>query len=111
MFDEATVDAIQEVLAELDERLEKLTPLPTADILIETLVAADGTGTLTIQCEQELKQIREGVVRGTDKWEVISGTGQFEGAEGSGTGTTKVDLNTGTFTKNLKGEIILPNGD
>ena len=30
MFDEATVDAIQEILAELDERLEKLTSLPMA---------------------------------------------------------------------------------
>lgn len=28
MFDEATVDAIQEILAELDKRLEKLTSLP-----------------------------------------------------------------------------------
>jgi YgiT-type zinc finger domain-containing protein len=30
MFDEATVDAIQEILAELDERLEKLTSMPLA---------------------------------------------------------------------------------
>jgi hypothetical protein len=30
MFDEATVDAIQEMVAELDERLEKLTSLPMA---------------------------------------------------------------------------------
>ena len=85
--------------------------VPTADILIETLVAADGTGTLTIRCEQELKQIRPNVFRGTDKWEVIGGTGSYNGAEGSGTGTTNVDLNTGTFTKDLKGNIILPNGD
>jgi YgiT-type zinc finger domain-containing protein len=30
MFDEATVDAIQAILADLDERLEKLTSLPMA---------------------------------------------------------------------------------
>lgn len=85
--------------------------VPTADILIETLHAADGSGTLTIRCEQVLKQIRPNVFRGTDKWEVIGGTDRFSGAEGSGTGVTNVDLNVGTFTKNLKGNIIFPNGD
>lgn len=36
---------------------------------------------------------------------VIGGTGQCAGATGSGTGTTYVDLNQGTFAKVLSGRI------
>jgi len=77
---------------------------PNTDILIETLVAANGD-TLTIRCSQVLEEISPGVYRGTDSWTVIGGTGRLSGATGSGTGVTNVNLNTGTFTKNTTGAI------
>ena len=77
---------------------------PTTDILIETLTAANGD-TLTIRCAQVLQEISPNVFRGTDTWTVIGGTGRFSGATGSGTGETIANLNTGTFTKQMIGNI------
>lgn len=34
---------------------------------------------------------------GVDQWTVIGGTGRFENAEGSGTASTHLDLNSGTI--------------
>ena len=80
---------------------------PTTDTLTETITAANGD-TLTILCDQVLEQISPGVFRGMDTWTVIGGTGRFSNATGSGTGETNVDLNTGTFTKQLIGVITIP---
>ena len=77
---------------------------PNTDSLTETLTAANGD-TLTIMCNQTLEAISPGVFRGIDEWTVIGGTGRFSNASGSGTGETQVDLNTGTFTKELTGAI------
>ncbi len=80
---------------------------PVTDTLIETLTAANGD-TLTIRCEQALETLGNGVLHGTDTWEVTGGTGQFEGATGSGTGDTYVhDLST--FTKHFTGTITYEN--
>ena len=74
------------------------------DTLTETLTAANGD-TLTILCNQTLEAISPGIFRGTDTWTIIGGTGRFSNASGSGTGETQVNLNTGTFTKDLTGAI------
>jgi len=77
---------------------------PTTDTLTETLTAANGD-TLIIRCDQVLEEISPGVFHGTDTWTVIGGTGRFSDATGSGTGETQVDLNVGTFTKDMTGAI------
>lgn len=77
---------------------------PNTDSLTETMTAANGDS-LTILCNQTLEEISPGVFRGMDEWTVIGGTGRFSNASGSGTGETQVDLNTGTFTKELTGAI------
>ena len=86
---------------------------PTAsgftDVLVETLTAANGD-TITILCNQVAVQESPGVFVGTDEWTVIGGTGRFEGATGQGTGVTHIDLNNGTFDKQLTGTISAPNG-
>ena len=74
------------------------------DTLTETFTAANGD-TLTILCNQVIEEISPGVFHGTDTWTVIGGTGRFSDATGSGTGHTYVDLNAGTFTKELTGVI------
>ena len=78
--------------------------VPTEDILVETLTAANGD-TLIIKCDQILEVVGPGVFRGTDTWTVIGGTGRFSSATGFGSGVTNVDLNVGTFTKDLTGRI------
>jgi hypothetical protein len=80
------------------------------DVLVETLVAANGD-TLTILCIQTAVQTSPGVFVGTDQWTVIAGTGRFAGATGSGTGITHVDLNNFKFDKQLTGIISAPNGN
>jgi len=89
-----------------------ITPTPEGftDVLVETLVAANGD-TLTILCIQTAAPTSPGVFLGTDQWIVIGGTGRFAGATGSGTGVTHVDLNNGTFDKQLTGSISAPNGN
>lgn len=77
---------------------------PNTDSLTETLTAANGD-TLTILCDQVLEEVSPGVFRGTDTWTVIGGTGRFSNASGSGTGETHVNLNLGTFTKQMTGSI------
>jgi hypothetical protein len=77
---------------------------PNTDTLTETLTAANGD-TLIILCNQVLEEISPGVFRGTDTWTVIGGTGRFSAATGSGTGETNVDLNAGTFIKEMSGTI------
>lgn len=77
---------------------------PSTDTLTETLTAANGD-TLVILCNQVLEEISPGVYRGTDTWTVIGGTGRFSDATGSGTGETHVDLNAGTFAKDMTGAI------
>jgi hypothetical protein len=78
---------------------------PTTDTLTETLTAANGD-TLTILCNQVIEETGvPGVLHGTDTWTVIGGTGRFSNATGSGTGETNVDLNAGTFTKQMTGVI------
>ncbi len=74
------------------------------DTLTETLTAANGD-TLTLLCQQVATPISPGVYHGVDQWTVIGGTGRFSGAAGSGTGDTYVDLNKGTFTKEMTGAI------
>jgi hypothetical protein len=76
------------------------------DTLTETLTAANGD-TLTLLCFQVAVPIGPGMLHGTDQWTVIDGTGRFSGATGSGTGDTYVDLNSGTFTKELTGTITV----
>lgn len=78
-----------------------------SDVLFEELTAATGDK-LFIRCDQVLEEISPGVFRGTDSWEVTGGTGRFNGATGSGGGTTNVDLNAGTFDKELNGTITIP---
>jgi hypothetical protein len=89
-----------------------LAPTPTGftDLLVETLTAANGD-TITILCHQVAVQKSPGVLEGTDQWIVVSGTGRFSGATGSGTGVTFVDLNRGTFSKQLIGTISAPAGN
>jgi hypothetical protein len=77
---------------------------PNTDTLTETLTAANGDTLVTLY-EQILEEIGPGIYRGTDTWTVIGGTGRFSNASGSGSGETSVDLNTGTFTKELTGVI------
>ena len=78
---------------------------PTTDTLTETLTAANGD-TLTILCNQVIEETGvPGVLHGTDTWTVVGGTGRFSNATGSGTGETSVDLNAGTFTKQMNGVI------
>ncbi len=74
------------------------------DTLVETLTAANGD-TITILCQQTATPVSPGVYVGSDEWTVIGGTGRFGGATGSGDGETHVDLNLGTFTKDLAGSI------
>lgn len=74
------------------------------DILTETFTAANGD-TLTLLCNQVATPVAPGVYDGVDQWTVMGGTGRFENAEGSGTASTHVDLNAGTFTKELTGTI------
>ena len=74
------------------------------DTLVETLTAANGD-TVTLLCHQVATPVSAGVLHGVDTWTVISGTGKFTGATGSGTGTTDADLVHGTFTKVATGTI------
>ena len=74
------------------------------DTLIETYTAANGDQ-LVLQCEQVATFVSPGVLEGTDAWTIISGTGRFSAASGSGTGHTHADLNTHTFTKDATGSI------
>ena len=74
------------------------------DTLTETLRLANGD-TITILCHQVAVPVSPGVYEGTDQWTVIGGTGRYAGASGSGTGTTHVDLNDGTFAKSMTGSI------
>jgi len=80
------------------------------DVLVETLTAANGD-TITILCNQTAVQQAPGVFQGSDEWTVIGGTGRFAGASGSGTGVTYIDLNNGTFSKQLTGTISAPSGN
>ena len=88
-----------------------ITPTPTGltNVLVETLTAANGD-TLTFFCTEVAVEISPGVFQATDQWVVIGGTGRFEGATGQGTADTHVDLNNGTFTKQLTGTISAPSG-
>jgi hypothetical protein len=74
------------------------------DTLTETLTAANGD-TLTLLCIEVATPVSPGVYEGSDQWQVIGGTGRFEGATGEGTATTHVDLNTGEFSKQITGSI------
>ncbi len=79
-----------------------------ADTLTETLDLGNGN-TLTLLCHQTAVRISTSpdaiVYRGSDRWTVLSGTGQFKNATGSGTGDTYVDLSYGKFIKVLSGTI------
>ena len=83
-----------------------------ADTLTETLILANGD-TLTLLCLQSAVRISPDaagfglsiVYRGSDRWSVSNGTGQFKNARGAGTGDTYVDLTSGTFIKVLSGTI------
>lgn len=87
---------------------------PTAsgmtDVLVETLTAANGD-TLTILCNQVAVEQNPGIFEATDQWTVIGGTGRFAGASGSGTGVTHIDLNNGTFSKQMTGTVSAPSGN
>jgi hypothetical protein len=89
-----------------------ITPTPTGltNVLVETLTAANGD-TLTFLCSEVAIETSPGVFQATDQWVVIGGTGRFAGATGQGTADTHVDLNNGTFTKQLTGTISAPNGN
>lgn len=80
------------------------------NVLVETLTAANGD-TLTFLCTEVAVETSQGVFQGTDQWVVIGGTGGFEGVVGQGTANTQIDLNNGTFTKQLTGTISAPNGN
>ncbi len=85
------------------------TPTGMTNVVVETLTAPNGD-TLTTLCTEVAVQTSPGVFNGTDQWVVTGGTGQYAGATGSGTGNTLVNLNTGTWTKQLTGAISIPNG-
>lgn len=74
------------------------------DVLIETLRMPNGD-TVTIRCDQVATPGDGGVLVGSDTWTVIGGTGRYQNATGSGTGTTYADLAAGSFTKVLTGVI------
>ncbi len=74
------------------------------DTLTETLTFGNGDS-VTILCLQEAVEVGPGVFVGSDSWTVIGGSGRYANATGSGTGTTHVDLNAGTFTKVFNGTI------
>ncbi|MDH4365773.1 MAG: hypothetical protein OEY70_16985 [Acidimicrobiia bacterium] len=74
------------------------------DTLTETLTFGNGDS-VTILCLQEAAAVGPGLFVGSDSWTVIGGTGRYANATGSGTGTTHVDLNAGTFTKVFDGTI------
>jgi hypothetical protein len=76
---------------------------PSVDVLIETLIAANGD-TLTILCVQNVQDLGNGQLHGTDSWTVTGGTGRFAGATGSGTGDTYV-RGLATFTKHMTGTL------
>ncbi len=87
--------------------------LALADTLMETLTLANGD-TLTLLCLQSAVRISPDVsgyglpnvvYRGSDRWSVSNGTGQFKNAAGAGTGDTYVDLTNGRFIKVLSGTI------
>jgi hypothetical protein len=89
-----------------------ITPTPTGltNVLVETLTAANGD-TLTFFCTEVAVETSPGVFQATDQWVVIGGTGRFEGATGQGIADTHVDLNNGTFSKQLTGTISALNGN
>ncbi len=88
-----------------------ITPTATGmmDVLVETLTAANGD-TLTLLCNQVAVQKSPGIFEASDQWTVAGGTGRFAGATGSGTGVTHIDLNKGTYSKQLTGTISAPSG-
>lgn len=87
-------------------QISSQTPTQITDDLTETLTAANGDK-LTLLCHQVANLTsQKGVYESTaDQWTVISGTGRFSGATGSGSGTTHVDFNSNTFTKDCTGTI------
>ena len=85
------------------------TPTGLTNVLVETLTAANGDS-LNFLCTEVAVETSPGVFQATDQWVVIGGTGRFEGATGQGTADTQVNLNNGTFSKQLIGTISAPNG-
>ena len=80
--------------------------VPLTDVLTETLTASNGD-TLMIRCDQVATPIgTTGVLRGTDRWTVVAGTGRYAGANGSGTGVTYI-ANLHSFVKSFVGTITL----
>ena len=87
-----------------DVEITGVTATGLTTTLIETLNLGNGD-TVTILCLQEAVEAGPGLFVGSDTWTVIGGTGRYSNATGSGTGTTNVDLNAGTFIKVLNGTI------
>lgn len=74
------------------------------DTLTETFTAANGD-TLTLLCHHIATPVGPRRVRRRGRVDRDRGQGRFQDAEGSGTATTHVDLNAGTFSKELTGTL------
>ncbi len=80
--------------------------VPLTDTLVETLTAKNGDS-ITLRCEQSAVPVGDtGLLRGTDRWTVIGGTGRYAKATGSGTGTTLI-YNLSRFAKTATGTITV----
>lgn len=80
--------------------------VPLTDTLVETLTAKNGDS-ITLRCEQSAVPVGDtGVLKGTDRWTVIGGTGKYGTAKGSGTGTTLI-YNLSRFAKTATGTVTL----
>ena len=92
--------------------VSNITPTATGmtDVMVETLSGANGDS-LTILCNQVAVSYGPGLFQAKDQWTVIGGTGRFAGASGSGTGNTNIDLNKGTYSKQMTGTISAPRGN
>ncbi len=71
---------------------------------VATFVAADGS-TITVQYEGVQAAPNAGVAATVVSNTVLSGTGRFEGAEGSWTQTGEIDFTTGIFSGAFSGSI------
>lgn len=71
---------------------------------VATYVAADGS-TLTMSYEGSQEAPVAGTARATTVNTVVSGTGRFEGAEGSWIDTGSIDFTTGVYVGEISGWI------
>jgi hypothetical protein len=81
-------------------------PNSIANVNTETLTTINGD-TLTIVSQDVACPTGPGTFHGTGQWKVTGGTGRFRGAAGAGTTDGHADFNSGTFTMNLVGWLLV----